>query len=324
MLLPAHATKLERALDIVVRELLDVETSVIRALRRPEICDPAWLPWLAWERHVDAWRGDWDPEVRRAAVLGSFERHAIAGTPAGDRLILAEAGAVAEVTERPGGAHHEVAIRILNSQDLVLSVADIARALKDVGRASVHYTLTAAAGLAAELSTGKGIAARSTLVFSMADAAEAAIVLRPTTAMLAATGTVELRRLALGSGSGPGGAADDGRTALRAPRDDAALAAAAEVGGSIWVGGRASAAARITATAAYNVAEVGIWGRAGMGGQDFLAAYWTDGGRAVARAGAVGNVIDARGVIGSEGITADLDIATAASAGPQGPAGESS
>ena len=322
MLLPAHATKLERALDTVVRELLDVETSVIRELRCPEICDPAWLPWLAWERHVDAWRGDWDLDVRRAAVLGSFKRHALAGTPAGDRLILSAAGAVVEVMERPGGAHHEVAIRILNSQDLVLSVADIARALRDTGRASVHYTLTAAASLAATLSTAKGVAARGILAFSMADAA-AFLELRPTAAMLAATGTVELRRLALGSGSGPGGAADDGRAALRAPRDDAALAAA-EVGGSIWVGGRASAAARITATAAYSATEAGIWGRAGMGAQDFLAAYWTDGGRPAARAGAAGNVIDARGVIGSEGITANLDIAVAPNAGPQGAMGESS
>ena len=317
MLLPAHATELERALDVVVRELLDVETLIIRELRRPEICEPAWLPWLAWERHVDAWRGDWDLDVRRAVAAGSFERHALAGTITGDRLILAAAGAVAEVTERPAGAHHEVSIRIMNSQDLILPVADIARALKDTGRASVHYTVTAAAGLSATLTTAKGIAGRGILAFSMADPAPVAVALRPTTAMLAASGTVELRRFALGSGSGPGGAADDTRTALRAPRDAGALV------GSV-TGDRISAAARITATAAYGATEAGVWGRAGAGTQDFLAAYWTDGGRAAARAGGAGNIVDARGVIGSESIAADLSVAAAAETGPQGPRGPSS
>ena len=327
MLLPAHATELERALDVVIRELLDVDTSVIRELRCPEVCDPAWLPWMAWERHVDEWRGDWDTARRRAVVIGSFERHALAGTPAGDRLILAAAGAVAEVTERPGGAHHTVAIRVLNSQDITLTVADIAGALRDTGRVSVHYRLTAAAGLAGALSTAKGIVGRSILIFSMADAAAAPLVLRPTSAMLAvdATGTIEIRRLQLGSGSGPGGAADDGRDRLRAPRDAGALVAAATADGSISVAGRISAAARIAPAAAYDVTEMGVWarGRAGFGSKQFLAAYWTAAGSAAART-ATAAVVDARGVIGSAGIAADLRMAVAVSAGPQGPGGSSS
>ena len=158
-LLPPNATALERALEAVAAGLLQGLAVPVRALRDPGVCPLDRLPWLAWERHVDAWRDDWPPGLRRGAVRGSFRRHALAGTPAGDRLILAEAGAVYTYVERAHG-HHTVAVRILNSQDLVLGVEDLRRELAAVGRASVRYTVTASAGFAASLGLAGGLGAR--------------------------------------------------------------------------------------------------------------------------------------------------------------------
>lgn len=159
-LLPPNATALERALETVVGDLLRGLSVPVRALRDPDLCPPDRLPWLAWERHVDTWRDGWPVELRRAAVRDSFRRHALAGTPAGDRLILAEAGAVHVYEERAHG-HHTVAVRILNSQDLTLGVDDLRRELAAVGRASVHYAVTASAGFAAPLRPAAGLGARA-------------------------------------------------------------------------------------------------------------------------------------------------------------------
>ena len=159
MLLPPNATALERALAAVVEGLLRGLPVSVRELRDPGVCPPARLPWLAWERHVDTWRGDWPVGLRRAAVRDSFRRHALAGTRAGDELILAEAGAAHRYEERARG-HHTVAVRILNSQDLTLTVDDLRRELAAVGRASVHYEVTASAGFAAPLRPAAGLGAR--------------------------------------------------------------------------------------------------------------------------------------------------------------------
>ena len=85
-------------------------------------------------------------------------------------------------------------------------------------------------------------------------------------------GPVTFTAIELGDGQGPGGAADDGRAALRSRRE------------RLPVTGRASSASgtvavQVTANAAlaYDVTECGVMAQVGTG-QEFLAAYWSDAG----------------------------------------------
>ena len=86
------------------------------------------------------------------------------------------------------------------------------------------------------------------------------------------TQAVQIRKLALGDGSGPGGGADDGRTTLRDQRDIAAIVGSAAVDGQIAV------RAEINTATAYAVTEMGLFARIGDAGNEFLFAYWTDDG----------------------------------------------
>ena len=86
------------------------------------------------------------------------------------------------------------------------------------------------------------------------------------------TQAVQLRMLALGDGSGPGGAGDDARATLRSQRDIEAIE------GSMAVAGRIAVRATINTPAAYSATEMGLFARIGDGGAAFLFAYWTDGG----------------------------------------------
>lgn len=81
---------------------------------------------------------------------------------------------------------------------------------------------------------------------------------------------VRYTKVAIGSGSGPGGEADDGRAALRNERDSAPVMGSTEVAGQVAVCGF------VMATAAYQVREVGLFGRVGDSGAEALHAYWTD------------------------------------------------
>ena len=109
------------------------------------------------------------------------------------------------------------------------------------------------------------------------------------------THAIRLTKMALGSGSGPGGAADDSRTALRMARDTVALSGTSTVSGRIAVRGE------FNPTEAYDVTEVAILGRVGSGAEE-LYAYWTDGGTKIAA-----TLADTRLVIAGS-----LDIAPAA------------
>ena len=109
------------------------------------------------------------------------------------------------------------------------------------------------------------------------------------------THAIRLTKMALGSGSGPGGAADDSRTALRMARDTVALSGTSTVSGRIAVRGE------FNPTEAYDVTEVGILGRVGSGAEE-LYAYWTGGGTKIAA-----TLADTRLVIAGS-----LDIAPAA------------
>ena len=317
MLLPAHATALERALDVVLRELLDVVVP-IGDLRLPGACPPAWLPWLAWERHVDAWRESWPVDTRRRVVLDSFARHSRAGTRAGDEQVLREAGVTFTLEENPGGNHHTALVRLLATRGAPASAPDIQRQIEATGRASVHYTFeVAASGVTGDLHHGAAPAARGLARFSVVvgdGAAGPGVAMGLTAAGAAAfasSATVTLLRVEAGSG----GAAGD-RAALQTPRDSGAVVVS-RTGNSR----RISLVARIAPTARYAVTELGLWGRAGQGA-DVLLAYYRQAS-ALVEAG-IGTPLDVRGLVDARGGTAPVAAAAGADPGPAGTGGRSS
>ena len=89
------------------------------------------------------------------------------------------------------------------------------------------------------------------------------------------TNAVRLTKMAIGDGSGTGGAADDGRTALRNQRAVVAL------GGSTMVSGRIAVCGEFQPAAAYGVTELGLLAQVGTD-PEILVAYWTDGGERLA------------------------------------------
>ena len=88
---------------------------------------------------------------------------------------------------------------------------------------------------------------------------------------------VRLTHVAIGDGSGPGGADDDGLSALRSERDRVAAAGSAPVERRIAFRGDFMPAA------AYDVTEVGVFGNA-PGEASALLAYWSDGGAVIGSA----------------------------------------
>lgn len=109
------------------------------------------------------------------------------------------------------------------------------------------------------------------------------------------TNAVRLTKMAIGDGSGPGGAADDGRTALRNQRAVVAL------GGSTAVAGRIAVRGEFQPAAAYGVTELGLLGQVGTD-PEILVAYWTDDGERLASTVAGTRLV----------IAGSLDIAPAA------------
>ena len=112
---------------------------------------------------------------------------------------------------------------------------------------------------------------------------------------------VSFASLAVGSGSAPGGASNDARTTLSAQTDTGVLT------GTTTVAGRIALQATIVSTAAYQVTEVGLFARIGAGAE-FLAAYWTDDGRAVAAAASAGDTLVLAGILDIQAAAADVTV----------------
>ena len=87
------------------------------------------------------------------------------------------------------------------------------------------------------------------------------------------TQAVRIASLALGAGSGPGGAGDDARTTLRDQRD------IEDVVGSNSLAGQIAVVAEYTTATAYAVTELGLFAQIDAD-PAFLLAYWTDAGTA--------------------------------------------
>lgn len=115
---------------------------------------------------------------------------------------------------------------------------------------------------------------------------------------------VRLTHLALGSGQGAEGAANDGRAALRNERSRAAVSGAAAAAGQI------AYRADFTPAETYSVTEAGLFGRVGASGGLTLLAYWTDNGAALAAA-VPGAALTVAGVLEIQAAEADVTVSVA-------------
>lgn len=78
-LLPANATKYERALEKTCARSFDLPV-LINRLRNPWECPLSVLPWLAYEWSVDEWNEEWSEQQKRATVAASIAVHKKKGT----------------------------------------------------------------------------------------------------------------------------------------------------------------------------------------------------------------------------------------------------
>lgn len=78
-LLPANATKYERALEKTSARSFSLPVLIDR-LRNPTTCPLSVLPWLAYERSVDEWNEEWSEEQKRQVTARSISVHKKKGT----------------------------------------------------------------------------------------------------------------------------------------------------------------------------------------------------------------------------------------------------
>lgn len=79
-MLPPNSTGLERGISGAAKRLSDIPVP-IHLLWRPEDCQAALLPWLAWALSVDEWDDAWDETTQRDVIAESVDLHRRKGTP---------------------------------------------------------------------------------------------------------------------------------------------------------------------------------------------------------------------------------------------------
>lgn len=106
-LLPPNATRLELALEAVLRTLLVIDVP-IDLLWSPETCPEAALPVLAWALSVDEWNPNWSVPRQREVIAASIAVHRHKGTPWAVRRALEILGyGSAELIENYGHKLHD-------------------------------------------------------------------------------------------------------------------------------------------------------------------------------------------------------------------------
>ncbi|MFM2041548.1 MAG: hypothetical protein RLY86_124 [Pseudomonadota bacterium] len=169
-LLPPNATSLEKALDLTVSRLSDVDVPV-RDLWSPDRCPPQVLPWLAWALSVDAWDEAWPEQVQREALRSAWYTHAHKGTRGAVLAALAPYGLRCDVVEwwQHGGAPHTYALRAevlpppVHRPASAAAQAGLLATLARVAPARSHLTgLTLSASYGARTGSGLAVAAAGT------------------------------------------------------------------------------------------------------------------------------------------------------------------
>ncbi|SON55820.1 phage tail protein I [Hartmannibacter diazotrophicus] len=200
LILPASATKLERALVALALRIGEIP------LPLPDAKDPArtalaLLPHLAWERSVDVWDPDWPETVQRAVVAAAYEVHRRKGTRGAIEAALAALSVDVDIVEwfdmAPMGEPYSFAVtayaRTNLYQDAPLldarTIASIDQTIRRTKPASRPYRL--AVGALAEGSIGVSGTATAELRGRL-DARAAFRPKRTITLGLAATSTVQI------------------------------------------------------------------------------------------------------------------------------------
>ena len=91
-LLPPNATVLETATEEAMHQPISAIKVPVRDLWNPAKCPLTLLPWLAWALSVDEWDENWSESQKRGAIAESVGVHAIKGTLASVKRVLAAAG----------------------------------------------------------------------------------------------------------------------------------------------------------------------------------------------------------------------------------------
>ncbi len=170
-LLPPNASPIEGALEQSMARYGDVDEREVPVdkLWRPGECPVQALPWLAWGLGVKRWDPTWPEAVQRGVVRRALETHRRRGTLAAVRRALDDIGAVYDLSERPEGAAHTIAVSILNSNTLLgtTDTAAIKEYIDDAKRFSTHYLLSVASSLGTTV-IGVGVASAGVQVADIA------------------------------------------------------------------------------------------------------------------------------------------------------------
>ncbi|END5526326.1 phage tail protein I [Vibrio vulnificus] len=97
--LPPSASSVERALEQVFWEEIQLIERDIRSFLNPWECREDLLPYLAWELSVDDWNDDWDESIKRGVCFNALTVHAYKGTRGGVEYALDALGVTAELVE---------------------------------------------------------------------------------------------------------------------------------------------------------------------------------------------------------------------------------
>ena len=168
-LLPPNASALERDLEQSMAHYGDERETLIGRLWQSKHCPLDLLPWLAWALGVRRWDPAWPEMTRREVVANAIAQHRVRGTLGAVKAAFDDIGAVYDLTERPNGAAHTMAISIFNSNVLLgeTSTADIKRYIEDAKRFSTHYTLSISSSLG-NTDIAMGVAAAGTQIADIA------------------------------------------------------------------------------------------------------------------------------------------------------------
>ena len=175
-LLPPSSTALEKALEQVALNLLDIPTP-IRSVWSPANCPAPLLPWLAWGLSLDNWSSDWPEGVKRARVRQAIPIARRKGTAESVRAVITSFGGSVAIREwwqtEPRGDPHTFSLVLnLNLDGAPASAAFVDQVIAEVWRvkpARSHFTFTQ--GLSAAGRVGLFAVARPAVVARLALAA---------------------------------------------------------------------------------------------------------------------------------------------------------
>ncbi|WP_051867847.1 phage tail protein I [Vibrio sp. ER1A] len=97
--LPPSATSMERALEQVFWEEIQLIERDIKDFLNPWKCRVDLLPYLAWELSVDDWDDSWDESIKRGVCANALIVHIYKGTRYGVEHALDALGVNAEIEE---------------------------------------------------------------------------------------------------------------------------------------------------------------------------------------------------------------------------------